>query len=231
MSRSALTERFREELVHWAREAERTDRHYLSKGYQGRVLLYESESHRLVIKTPPAWWPYRWLSRRMLRHEAAVYQHLEGLDGIPVCHGLLDDAYLVLDYIDGPCLRDTDIQNRDAFYRAFIGIIRRMHAAGVGHADLKRKDNILVGPGEKPWLIDFGVAVIRKRGFHPINHFLFNTARRFDLNAWIKHKYRRNFREVSDRDRRFLQLTWMERAGRRIKRSYRKLWPRKRRQS
>ena len=27
-----------------------------------------------------------------------------------------------------------------------------MHAAGVAHGDLKRKDNIIVGPGERPYL-------------------------------------------------------------------------------
>jgi len=228
MSQEALSEAFRAELTAWAKKARGNDRHYLSKGYQGQVLLYKHEHHPLVLKVPPRWWPYSWLSRRMLQREALVYEKLKGLEGIPRCYGLLDGQFLVLDFIDGPSLRKAHIQDRNCFYSALLRIIRKMHVAGVGHADLKRKDNILVGPGEKPFVIDFGVATLRQSGWHPINQFLFNTARRFDLNAWVKHKYRRQLHDVSAVDAKYLHRTWMELTGRRIKRIYRKVIKRKR---
>jgi len=224
MKATELSPEFERQVIQWAEQARRTNSHYLSKGYQGQVLLFDDGDRRLVVKVPPRWWPYSWLSARMLRWEARVYQQLTGIEGIPRCYGLLAGRYLVLDYIAGQGLRQAQIPDREAFYKEFLRIIRRMHAVGVGHADLKRKDNILVSDNGRPYLIDFGVATIRKRsGWHPLNHFLFNTARRFDLNAWVKHKYRRRLEDASQQDRRYLHRTWMERSGRQIKRLYRRL--------
>jgi predicted Ser/Thr protein kinase len=223
MDTPQLSDEFKTQLAQWAREAEKHGRHFLSRGYQGRVLLYESDEHRLVLKAPTPWWPYSWLSRFMLRHEARVYRQLAGLEGIPYCYGILGGRYLVLDFVEGPCLRDATFQDPEPFFEEFPRILRRMHAAGVGHGDLKRRDNILVGPDEKPWLIDFGIAVIRKRGFHPINSFLFNTARRFDLNAWVKHKYRGRSDPISPADQRYLRRTWMENIAGLVKRGLRRI--------
>lgn len=222
MDAASLPEEIRAHLREWIREHRYGKTHFLSRGYQGHVLLYRENGHELVVKIPPRWFPYNWLGARMLRREAAVYERLIGMSGIPRSHGLIDNRYLVLDFVPGRDFRRTTIEDREGFYRDFLTIIRRMHAAGVGHADLKKKDNILVGPNDRPWLIDFGVAVIRKRGFHPVNHFLFNTARRFDLNAWVKHKYQRRFDRISRTDQRYLHLTWMERLASRVKRGLRR---------
>jgi serine/threonine protein kinase len=64
-----------------------------------------------------------------------------------------------------------------------------MHAAGIAHSDLKRKENILVGPDETPFLIDFGIAAARPRIAGIRIGPGFATARQMDWNAWIKLKY------------------------------------------
>ena len=66
----------------------------------------------------------------------------------------------------------------------------------MAHGDLKRKRNILVGPGEQPFVIDFGIAVTvdGQRGF------LYDLARQVDRNAWIKHKYRGQIGNISHDD-------------------------------
>ena len=71
-----------------------------------------------------------------------------------------------------------------------------MHDAGVAHGDLKRKKNILVGPAEQPYVIDFGIAVVAddRRGF------LFDLVRQVDRNAWIKHKYRGRTKDIATED-------------------------------
>ncbi|MEA5444479.1 lipopolysaccharide kinase InaA family protein [Gammaproteobacteria bacterium AB-CW1] len=222
MRPTALTESEQGELLSWTQAAIESGQHKLSRGYQGQVLLYQDGDRALVIKAPPRSL-YRWLSIRMLRREARVYEQLEGIEGIPRCLGLLGGRFLVLEYIPGDSLRHAQIPDPADFFQRLLRIIRRMHAAGVGHADLKRKDNILVDEQGRPWVIDFGVATLRRRGWRPINRFLFNTARRFDLNAWVKHKYRRRLDQVDERDRRYLHYTWMERWGRRIKQFWRKL--------
>lgn len=223
MDAKELPEEIRAHLRDWIRQHRFGKTHYLSHGYQGHVLLYRENDYELVVKIPPRWFPYNWLGARLLRHEAAVYERLKGIYGIPRSHGLIDNRYLVLDFVPGRDFRKTDIEDREGFYREMLSIIRRMHGRGVGHGDLKKKDNILVGPNSRPWLIDFGVAVIRRKGFSPLNHFLFNTARRFDLNAWVKHKYRRRLDEVSAPDSRYLRQTWLEQVARRTKRTVRRI--------
>lgn len=64
-----------------------------------------------------------------------------------------------------------------------------MHSVGVAHGDLKRKENTLVGPGETPYLIDFGVACVRSRRGRGFNRLRFEQTRQMDLNAFIKLKY------------------------------------------
>ena len=74
-----------------------------------------------------------------------------------------------------------------------------MHAAGVAHADLKRKANIIVGPGERPWLIDFGIAA--RRGTSALGRSWFEHAVQGDYNAWIKLKYGRRIEPAEAAER------------------------------
>ena len=74
-----------------------------------------------------------------------------------------------------------------------------MHAAGVVHGDLKRKDNIIVGPGERPYLIDFGVAWLRSNSTL-LNRVWFEPGKQMDYNAWIKLKYQRRTDSLSATD-------------------------------
>ena len=124
----------------------------------------------------------------------------------------------LIDYVEGPNARDAQLADRDAFYDRALAVIQAIHARGVAHADLKRRDNILVGAGEQPLLLDFGLAVLRAEGFHPLNHWLFDLACRFDLNAWIKHKYRYREGEISETDGVYHRPLPFESAWRRIRR-------------
>jgi serine/threonine protein kinase len=64
-----------------------------------------------------------------------------------------------------------------------------MHAAGVAHGDLKRKENTLVGPDESPFIIDFGVACLLEPDASGAGRLRFELTRQMDLNAYIKLKY------------------------------------------
>jgi len=90
----------------------------------------------------------------------------------------------------------------------------------VAHFDLKKKTNLLVVDGNRPCLIDLGVAIIRKPGFHPLNKFLFRMARQFDFNAWIRHKYQNNPALISDEDLPYYNKTRTEIYTYKIKRFY-----------
>jgi predicted Ser/Thr protein kinase len=164
----------------------------LGSGYQASVQLYETSTGAVVVKQPHTGGPLGSLWRSLLRREAAVYARLRGIAGIPRSFGLVGDG-LALEHIAGPSLREHEpkIADRDAFFAKLRATLDAMHAAGVAHSDLKRKDNIIVGSGERPYLIDFGIAVRRSATNALWNRLVFDRAVQMDLNAWIKLKYGR----------------------------------------
>ena len=99
-------------------------------------------------------------------------------------------------------------------------LIKDLHKAGVAHTDLKKKDNLLVVEGKIPYVIDFGVAIVRKPGFAPLNHYLYNIASKFDFNAWVKLKYGGNYEYMSEKDKEYYNRTVVEKVSRWIKDNY-----------
>lgn len=219
----AVPEMGEDDLVRWIEHSIATSRHILAQGYQGQVYLYQTADHGYVIKVSSGRGVLRWLRTRMLRREHRVYERLRGFAGSPRCHGLLRGRYLVLEYVDGRPLRHEPVVDRAAFYDELLALIKELHARGIAHSDLKRKDNLLVLAGRRPCIIDFGAAIVRKPGFSPLNHYLFHTAQRFDFNAWIKLKYNNRLDEVSAADSVYYRRTWVEKTARRTKRVYKRI--------
>ena len=187
---------------------------------QSAVYLCESEGRRFFVKAALGSGLVRLLRRWMLRREYGVYQRLTGFAGSPQCYGLLDGRYLLLEHIDGLSLRDGRIDDRRTYFDTLFAHIRELHRRGVAHADLKRRDNLLVIGGRLPVLVDFGTAIVRKPGFAPFNHYLYELARRFDLNAWAKLKYQGRMEELAPEDRPYYRRTVAEIIARAIKRTY-----------
>lgn len=211
-----------EELREWIAAAIETQTHRLSQGYQGHTYLYEKGDQRWVVKAPIGWGPARWIRRRMLQNEYRVYTKLKHTDGVPKCYGFIDGSYLILEYVDGLPIRKATIDDPADFYNVLFKRIKLLHAKGVAHGDLKKKDNILVVDRRDPFLIDFGVAVVCKAGWAPVNHYLYNLFKRFDYNAWVKHKYNRDVDHVCEEDRCYYDRTGVEYLAGWIKRGYRK---------
>jgi hypothetical protein len=74
--------------------------------------------------------------------------------------------------------------------------------------------------GKIPCVIDFGVAVLRKPGFAPINHYLYNLASTFDFNAWVKLKYNGRYEDLTENDGIYFNRTLVEKVSRWIKDTY-----------
>ena len=208
------------ELVAWIETHTAAGNRAHARGYQGQVFLYQKGGHRLIVKAASGSGLVRWIRRGWLRKEYKVYRRLAEFPGSPRCHGILRDRYLILDYIDGIPLRRTEITDRAAFFDRLLEYIKDLHRRGVAHADLKRKDNLLVVGGQAPCLIDFGAAIIYKPGFAPLNHFLYELARQFDFNAWVRLKYGRKIENLSEADRVYYHRTWIEKFAWMIKRGY-----------
>jgi RIO-like serine/threonine protein kinase len=181
-------------LVRWITDSLAVGSHRIGHGAQGLALLYEDSQHRLVIKVPAGRGVRRWLATILLRHEARVYERLRDFTAAPRCYGLIDRRYLVLEYVDGELARYADIADRDAFFAELLGQIQALHARGIAHSDLQKKDNL----------------------------FVTRSARRLDLNQWVKLKYRGQLDQVTAEDALYYRRTWLERLARHIKRLYRK---------
>lgn len=208
------------DLRQWIRQSAKTGSNVHDCGYQGYIHLYQKNGKRLIVKTPAGRGLGRFVRCLMLRNEYRAYKRLSGIDGVPHCYGLIDGRYLVLECIDGVTFRRNRPADHEKFFEKLFSIIEEMHRAGVTHGDLKRKDNLLIFGGQMPYVIDFGVSMFWKTGFAPLNHYLFNLAKKFDYNAWVKLKYGRKFKGVAEDDSKYYNRTSVEKVSRLIKRKY-----------
>lgn len=212
-----------DKLAHWIEDSLATGTHRLARGYQGQTLLYQDNGRRLVIKAASGRGIRNWISTLMLRHEARVYAQLADIPAVPRCYGLLRNRYLVLEYVDGAPARYSEFANREAFFAELLELIKSLHARGIAHSDLQKKDNLLLVGGQHPCLLDFGAAVIRKSGFAPFNRFHYRFAERLDFNQWAKLKYQGRLENMSAADRVYYRRSRLEKLARRLKRIWRAL--------
>jgi len=194
----------------WIEDSLAGGENILAVSNQGTILHYRADGEDLIVKTAMGRGPIRALRQRTLLREYEAYRRMDGLAGIPRCHGLVAGRYLVLEFIRGTPYRDATWTDRERWFAEFLAVLRSIHARGVSHGDLKSKANIMVTADEKPCVIDFGTAFVFKPGFHPINNRLFEHGRRMDLNAWVKHKYHGRYADVSDMDRELLDYSFIE---------------------
>jgi serine/threonine protein kinase len=195
----------------------------LGRGYQASVELHSTADGDVVVKKPHRGALLGWLWRYLLRREQSVYERLAGVPGIPRTYGLIAGEYLALEYVPGPSLREHEsrLTDRAAFFAKLLETLRAMHAAGIAHADLKRKDNIIVAAGERPCLIDFGFAARRGRSW--LGRAWFEHQRQGDYNAWIKLKYGRRLEPaeaaavLSAEDAALYRPQWTERVARALR--------------
>jgi len=172
--------------------------------------MFEGDGLHLVIKSAMGRGAIRKARQTTLEREYAAYRRLEGVVGVPICHGLLARRYLLLDYIAGTAYREASWQDRDDWFAGLLKVIRAFHSRGVSHGDLKSKSNLIVGYDQRPWVIDFGTAFVLRDGFHPLNNRLFEYGKRLDINAWVKHKYHGRYKDASAEDRELLDYSKIE---------------------
>jgi len=110
---------------------------------------------------------------------------MDGISGVPECYGMLDGRYLVIEFIRGTPYRQSTWTDREAWFANFLQLLHSIHDRGVSHGDLKSKANIMVTEDQKPCVIDFGTAFLKKTGFHPVNNWFFEYGKRLDINAWV----------------------------------------------
>lgn len=201
----------------WIEDSLARRENILAVSNQGTLLRCREQGRDLVVKAAMGHGPIRALRQRTLLREYQAYRRLEGVAGVPRCHGLAAGRYLVLDYVAGTPYRQASWTDRARWFDELLAVLRLIHARGVSHGDLKSKSNLLVTADQKPCVIDFGTAFVHKPGFHPLNNRLFEHGRRMDLNAYVKHKYHGRYEDIVGADLELLDYSrieyWVRRLG------------------
>lgn len=205
----AWPERWNEALI---------DRHTVRLlGKQGRfrpsVRLLQAGEEFLVAKDYRACLaPYRWTCGRWnLAREREAFSRLKGLRGIPRFEGMAGNWVLLMQWLPGNDIGKArkSVQTVE-FYERLLALVVQMHARGVVHLDLRQRRNVLIGPGRRPVILDFGAALCLRPG-----SLLARWLGRIDVSGVLKYKQRANPGSLSGDEARALR-----RAARR-----RKFWP------
>jgi hypothetical protein len=134
--------------------------------------------------------PMGWLGRLAARHERALLEILAGLPGIPVLAGTVTidgrpaRNAVAREYITGHPLGDREAVG-DSFFHELVTLVRSMHARRVIYVDLHKRENIVVGPAGKPYLIDFQISLYWPRWLPRWS--VFELMRRSDEYHLLKH--------------------------------------------
>jgi hypothetical protein len=123
----------------------------------------------------------RWFARRLAGREARALQALRGMLGVPRLVSW-DGRRLVRSWLPGVPMQAAGGVDR-VYFREALGLLRRLHSAGLVHNDLAKEPNWLVTADGRPALVDFQLAMRpRYRGR------LFRMLAHDDLRHLLKHK-------------------------------------------
>ena len=101
--------------------------------------------------------PVAWITRRMARREVELLRRFQEFDGVPRQFGTWNGTGLLHEFVEGhPLRRDEDV--RPDFFELLRGLVGKIHEHGVAFVDLSKRDNVLVGPEGRPYLLDFQIA-------------------------------------------------------------------------
>ena len=132
-------------------------------------------------------WTVRVAGRMQLRRETRAYRALAGLRGVPAFGRLIDADAIAVEYVEGVRLPKFHKHRPLPHLASHLALLLdSVHARGVVHNDIRSRDNILVTPAGRLFIIDFSSALrfggngIARRLLMP----LFEGAERRALLKW-----------------------------------------------
>ena len=134
--------------------------------------------------------PVRWLGKRQLRRERRALDRLAGVSGVPAVLGDLPPHGLFLQPMRGEAITRWRRRPRPEIppmLERLAALVERIHARGVAHLDLRKRDNILVAADGTPSVIDFNASVAFRPGSLGAR-LLFPVLRAVDRSALLKWK-------------------------------------------
>lgn len=155
------------------------------------VLRLSHESGEAILKDYSAKSaPVRWFGRRQLRRERRALARLQGLRGVPADLGEVAPCGLLMEPMHGEPItrwRRRPPEQIAPVFERLGALVDSIHARGVAHLDLRKRDNILVDARGWPSVIDFNASVCFDPGSIGAR-LVFPVLRRVDQSAILKWK-------------------------------------------
>ena len=132
----------------------------------------------------------RWFGRRQLLRERRALARLQGIPGVPIDLGEVPPCGLLMEPMEGEAItrwRRRSLEEVMPMVERLVRLVDQIHERGVAHLDLRKRDNILVGPDGTPSIIDFNASVCFEPGSLRAR-LVFPLLRRIDRAAVIKWK-------------------------------------------
>ena len=137
-------------------------------------------------------WPVRLLGRRQIVREIRALTRLQGIEGVPACYGEAGRLGVLLQRVQGERItrwcRTSPLEAKPMFAR-LVRLVDAIHARGVAHIDLRKRDNILITTDGRPYVIDFNASFCFQPGSLAAR-WIFPLLRHIDTSAVLKWKAR-----------------------------------------
>jgi RIO-like serine/threonine protein kinase len=146
--------------------------------------------------------PYRWtVGAWNLKRESQALAKLAGIDGVPALVARVGRWVLVMEHFKGRDIGKTrKAAQTPELFDALARLVAEMHARGVVHLDLRQRRNILVRPGKRPAIVDFGGALCLRPGSR-----LHRRLAAIDRSGVLKYKRRALPASITDEEARLLR--------------------------
>ncbi|HVS73417.1 MAG TPA: hypothetical protein VHQ47_19480 [Phycisphaerae bacterium] len=135
--------------------------------------------------------PMQWLGRHVARREIAIYEALQGIDGIPTFLGRVGPTGFLHAFVPGVDLH-ADLPLAPLFFDQLAALLQALHDRGIAYVDANKRENILYGEDGRPWLIDFQISYHRRdrAWWNPFRNWWFRRFVKADWYHFYKHKTR-----------------------------------------
>ena len=132
------------------------------------------------------------LGKLLTRREARALLRLNAVVGVPRLLGQPGSRAFYMEWVGGISIKEALAQEPDwpKFLAELENMLREIHAQGVAHCDLRGLSNVLVGPDETPYVIDFVSCFFAGSRWNFIRGWVFRRFCEADRQALLKLRQR-----------------------------------------